>query len=382
MTGGAATVGWSLTADRPYTPAAKTGADTNNPWATWTADVPIGDFGTFTIYIRTTDRDGNSTASSVPVQVVSAYRPRDLSERLNPRSYLAALLAFAREQVTVAGGSQLSSADLQAVFLQPFGKLSQPLSEIGDAGETPVAQLLVVAELLREFRATASLSLLAAYWSFDPATIAGGMAQDLSGNGNSATAVGGLVLEPGPAGGHAIRFDGTARYLQVANAPSLEVGTNGTDFSVSFHIRPLQHPNGQWRSVMHKGAADQERTFAVWLHPDSNRLHARISTTVDWNEGLDSAAELPVDQWTHVAYVKAGTELRLFLDGRLDHTMILKGQSVSNTGPVYLGKDPWWRGRRAARRCAHPWIPTERGERGRARRGGGWDDAGSNTCCW
>jgi hypothetical protein len=344
MTGGAATVGWSLTAKGPYRPAAKTGADTNNPWATWTADVPVPDFGVFTIYTQATDRDGNSTTVSVPVQVISTYRPHDLSERLNPRSYLAALLASAREQVKVAGGSQLSSADLQAVFLQPFGKLSQPLSEIGDAGETPLAQLLVVAELLREFRETASSRLLAAHWSFDPAAITGGTVQDLSRNGNSATAVGGLVLEPGPAGGQAIRFDGTARYLQVANAPSLEVGANGTDFSVSFHIRPLQHPNGQWRSVMHKGAADQERTFAVWLHPDSNRLHARISTTVDWNEGLDSNAELPVDRWTHVAYVKAGTELRLFLDGRLDHTVIIKGQSAANTGPVYLGKDPWWPG--------------------------------------
>ena len=343
MTGGAATVGWSLTADGPYASAAKAGAGTNNPWATWAADARIPDFGTFTIYIRSTDRDGNSTTLSVPVQVISAYRPRDLSERLNPRSYLAALLAFAREQVKVAGGSQLSSADLQAVFLQPFGKLSQPLSEIGDAGEMPVAQLLVVAELVREFRETASSSLLPARWSFDPATITGGKVHDLSGNGNSATAVGGLVLEPG-AGGQAIRFDGAARFLQVANAPSLQVGANGTDFSVSFRIRPLQHPNGQWRGVMHKGAVMKSAPFAVWLHPASNRVHARISTTEDWNEGLDSVTELPVDRWTHVAYVKAGSELRLFLDGRLDRAVILKGQSVSNTGPVYLGKDLWWAG--------------------------------------
>jgi hypothetical protein len=95
---------------------------------------------------------------------------------------------------------------------------------------------------------------------------------------------------------------------------------------------------------VHKGAANQERTFAVWLHPDSNRVHARVSTTTDWNEGLDSVTEVPVDRWTHVACVKAGAELRLFLGGQLDRSVTLEGQSVSNTGPLYVGKDPWYPG--------------------------------------
>jgi hypothetical protein len=76
-------VGWSLTGGSPFTPAT-----TADDWATWEADVPIGDFGTFTLDIRAADQAGSARTVRIPLQVVSSYRPRDLDERLDARSYL------------------------------------------------------------------------------------------------------------------------------------------------------------------------------------------------------------------------------------------------------------------------------------------------------
>jgi hypothetical protein len=70
-------------------------------------------------------------------------------------------------------------------------------------------------------------------------------------------------------------------------------------------------------------------------------VHYRISTTVSGNEEGDSTAALGLDTWTHLAYVKASNKLKLYLNGTLDSEVGLAGTSVSNTGPLYIGKDPW-----------------------------------------
>jgi hypothetical protein len=59
---------------------------------------------------------------------------------------------------------------------------------------------------------------IAAHWSFDEAS--GTSAFDLSGNGNTATAVGGVTRVPGVAG-NAVELDGSTGYLFADNAPSL-----------------------------------------------------------------------------------------------------------------------------------------------------------------
>ncbi|MER5942508.1 LamG-like jellyroll fold domain-containing protein [Streptomyces sp. NPDC001928] len=330
-------VEWSTDGGAHYT-----AATSRDDWATWQADVPLKDFGAFTIDVRACDHDGNTVTSRLPLQVVADYHPRDLDERLDARSYLAALLAFTRDHVRTSQGANLSSSDLQNTFQQRFGTLGQPLSQIGDAGTVQVNQLLVACEVLRAHWAANPDQLLVTHWSFDAETIDGDTAADLSGGGHEAVATGGIVLEDGRGGGQAVRFDGTDRYLTVPTGPA--VGDGGADFTVAFHLRLEEGFTGKWRSVLHKGAVNEERTFAIWLTPGSNRLHARISTDNNWNEGLDTTAEVPVGRWTHVTYVKNGAQLRLYLDGTLDRAVTLMGHTVANQGPLYIGKDPWYDG--------------------------------------
>ncbi|MEM9643934.1 MAG: LamG-like jellyroll fold domain-containing protein, partial [Planctomycetota bacterium] len=138
--------------------------------------------------------------------------------------------------------------------------------------------------------------------------------------------------------GSALRVPASNGHVRIEPSPDLNaLGRDNADFSMTFWLRLDEGPQGRWRQVLRKGNVDYEREPAVFVHPYSNHLHVRVSTTHSNNEGLDSAASLEVGRWTHVAVVKTGRELSLFLDAELDQSVTLSGDSVANNGPLLIG---------------------------------------------
>jgi Tc toxin complex TcA C-terminal TcB-binding domain/Concanavalin A-like lectin/glucanases superfamily len=137
-------------------------------------------------------------------------------------------------------------------------------------------------------------------------------------------------------------------YAEVPNSEILEqIGKEGKDFSVAFWIYLRQGPTGKFRSIMHKGSDDRERTFALWMHPTDNRIHYVISTDRTefvWGELGYSNRQIALKTWTHICYVKTRDRLKLYINGILDGYVPLQGKSVGNKGPLYIGKDPWYPG--------------------------------------
>ncbi|MEM9081299.1 MAG: LamG-like jellyroll fold domain-containing protein, partial [Verrucomicrobiota bacterium] len=184
-------------------------------------------------------------------------------------------------------------------------------------------------------------SALVAHWPLDETS--GTTAANLGSIGTTATLTGGPTWANGIRG-RALSFDGVDDLATVNNHPDLEVGKNNADFSVSFWFYLRESATGAWRALMHKGNANAERTFASWMTPSNNTLHYRISTTASGNEGTNSKAEIAINQWTHVTFVKSGDRYQLYLNGEFDSEDFLGGASVSNNGKFYFGKDPWYRG--------------------------------------
>jgi len=155
MTGGSASVSWSLSAAGTPSPATPVGGS----FANWTAPIPVTGFGSHTIYFWATDSAGNRIASplAVPITLISSYTPSTLDERLDGRQYLAALMAFAQDQVTVPGSGALTTSQLVNVLRQPLDRISQPLSAAADAGRQAVNQLRVPVELLRAYISSSSV---------------------------------------------------------------------------------------------------------------------------------------------------------------------------------------------------------------------------------
>ena len=177
-------------------------------------------------------------------------------------------------------------------------------------------------------------------WAFDEGS--GTAAGDVTGT-HTATLTGASWVEDAERG-PVPALVGTSG-IEVTDAAELRVGADDADFTASLWLKLSAGPDGTWRSIVHKGADAWQRTFAMWLSPDSNRLHARISTTADPNEGLMATTrEVPLDRWTHVAYVKAGRDVVVYLDGRESGRARLEGASVANNGPLRVGNTPWYGG--------------------------------------
>ena len=152
---------------------------------------------------------------------------------------------------------------------------------------------------------------------------------------------GGATLINDAERGKVLSVKQNGQHVLVTPKEQLQVGFGGKDFSVAFWMNLKQSHTGQWRSIMHKGASGRDRTFAMWMRPNDNKLHYRISTTASWNEGGDSKSAIPLNKWTHVAYIKQGNQLKLYINGQLDQTVNLRGRVLSNNANLYLGDNPW-----------------------------------------
>ncbi len=178
---------------------------------------------------------------------------------------------------------------------------------------------------------------LVGYWRF--AEGSGSTAQDSSACHNDGL-LGGSDSAPAwvPVGAdYALSFDGLNDVVQIPNSPSLELGKADANFSIAYWINLRQSFTGNWRLVMQKGQSDTDRTFSFFLRPESNRLSFRVSTTTLPNDGGDSSAALALNTWTHVALVKRGSTLSLYLDGTLDSQRSLSSPVVHNSLPLRLG---------------------------------------------
>lgn len=143
---------------------------------------------------------------------------------------------------------------------------------------------------------------------------------------------------------NAYSFNGSS-YIQIAGATALELGKNGADFSLVFWLKLTENSNNStYRMITRKGAADAQRTFAIWQRPDNNLLHVRMTTTGDANLGADTLTPLLINTWYMISYVKSGTKFYTYINDFLDNSANISGSVVSNVGPIYIGRDPWYSG--------------------------------------
>ena len=182
----------------------------------------------------------------------------------------------------------------------------------------------------------AMLEGLVGHWSLDDGT--GTTALDSSGQKNHGTLSNAPAWTSGKLGG-ALSFDGLNAHVQINNAASLEVGKNGTDFSVAFWMYLRKGATGAYRALLHKGNSHDERAIGIWLRESDNRIHYRLSTDASLSEGGDSNAAVGLHTWLHIAQVKSGKQLSLYLDGALDSQSALAGVSLSNSAPLDIGRD-------------------------------------------
>ncbi|WP_143145220.1 LamG-like jellyroll fold domain-containing protein, partial [Arcobacter sp. LA11] len=132
--------------------------------------------------------------------------------------------------------------------------------------------------------------------------------------------------------------------MVVQNSPELELGKDNSDFTVSFSMYLDIDHTGAWRNIMHKGDTNSERGPGIWMHPNTNKIHYTLSSTTNWNNNKNSVAEIELNEWTEISYVKEGQTVSLYINGVKDSSFTFTGDSLSNTGIFSFGDDSWYQG--------------------------------------
>jgi len=117
-----------------------------------------------------------------------------------------------------------------------------------------------------------------------------------------------------------------------------------TQFCVTLWLYLLGDSTGQWRSLLHKGSKDQERTPTLFLEPYTRGLEFFVSTdnvNQPSGERLWSNTFIPLRRWTHIAACAQDRNLRLFINGLLDAENTTIGTPLLNQGSIFVGNDPW-----------------------------------------
>ena len=153
------------------------------------------------------------------------------------------------------------------------------------------------------------------------------------------TVVGSPILSSTRFSARTVTTTADGQGVVVASAP--EVLADSGDFGIGFWFRLDQSFTGAYRVISFKGNNADQRNFAVLMRPNDNRLYYRLSTTANVNEGGDSVEALEVGQWNHIACVRRGNRLELYINGRRDSFATLSAATQVNDGPVYLGDTPF-----------------------------------------
>lgn len=187
---------------------------------------------------------------------------------------------------------------------------------------------------------------LVAYYPFNEGTpngdnIALVSVIDKSGNGNS-----GSLRNFHTKG---LEFDGINDYLEIPTVPANEFASIN-NFTVEFSVRI---PGTSQPSAEGFGVVLLERLnssvigypFSIGYRVTDNKIGAARFDGSN-NPSISSATTFNDDQWHHIAFVKEGSTLRLYVDGQQEGTAFDNTSNIaSSTFPIVVGRRPEQSGR-------------------------------------
>jgi glucose/arabinose dehydrogenase len=165
-------------------------------------------------------------------------------------------------------------------------------------------------------------STLVAAYSFDEGL--GASAADASGNGNTG-AIGSASWIPTGKFSNALSFNGTSSFVNVSDAPSLDLTTAMT---LEAWVYPTAGGNN-WRDVVYKA------NDTYYLESDSGTGAPVVGSNFSGPAYAPSA--LPLNVWSHLAASYDGTALRLFVNGIQVVSEPVIGQIAPSTGALSIG---------------------------------------------
>ncbi len=171
------------------------------------------------------------------------------------------------------------------------------------------------------------------WWKFDEND--GSVAHDSSGNNHNGALHGNCVwqIAGGKLGG-AIELDGDGDYVEIADENAFDL-TNEATIACWVSIKPAEH---NWATIIAKGDS--------WLLSASDSTTAPyFSVNHSQSVFMKGTADIPTDQWHHIAAVYDGNAMTIYVDGKRDSTRPWRGGIGVNDYNVSIGENLAARGR-------------------------------------
>lgn len=147
------------------------------------------------------------------------------------------------------------------------------------------------------------------------------------------------VLAASNAGGWALALDGDGDFVQVPDAPSLDM-TDGLTIAAWIYLDEYT----DWASVVTKGTGQNNYT----LHQVEG--HLVFTDDIEGQTLPESNTQIPLHEWHYVTVSFDGTTVRFYLDGQPDGSRAEPGPLNPNESALYIGADfpggaEYWHGR-------------------------------------
>jgi len=176
---------------------------------------------------------------------------------------------------------------------------------------------------------------LVAGWNFNETS--GTTASDSSGNGNTATLVNGVTRTTGNYGG-GLTFDGVNDYLAIPNSPSLDIG--GSALALALWMKPQALAGGDsvvlgkfWNTTM------TSPYYRYGLELTGGTVPTFLIGTTSGPLSASMGSALALDQWSHLAVVFDGSQVRFYVNGLLVTTVSLQATITARSNPFQIGAD-------------------------------------------
>ncbi|NCQ90653.1 MAG: hypothetical protein GPI94_08605 [Microcystis aeruginosa LG13-03] len=135
-------------------------------------------------------------------------------------------------------------------------------------------------------------------------------------------------------------FDGRQDYIEIPNSEDINFATN-QDFTVASWIKIAKEQpfktNGD-NDIIEKWNGSRGYPYVIRYMRDSQTIHAARYDGSN-NPSITTTTKLNSEQFYHIAFVKEGSKLRLYLDGREENSTDDTTQSqTQNDSPLYLAR--------------------------------------------
>jgi hypothetical protein len=197
---------------------------------------------------------------------------------------------------------------------------------------------------------------LVGYWNFDELRV-------LDNSGNRHHGVG--IVNSGPAfggiGSSALFTSGN--YITIPASSAFK----SSDFTITFWLFVVQDFFSSSKGVrycplLQRGNDDlfsktYQRGPALYYDRKEKNLKLFIKTASQINlqgENLTSNAKVTSQRWLHISLVKMDTKLKIYVNGILDSSSILKSVADHVDAPLYIGNVPWLKDQ-----CDYPFLIDE-----------------------